>query len=604
MSDVRPWLGRVHPLPDLRRVAIISLHTSPLDQPGTGDAGGMNVYVLELSKRLAQRGVEVEIYTRATSSTLPSTVQAAPGVRVHHVMAGPFEGLDKTELPAQLCMFARELLRTEAGHERGHFDLIHSHYWLSGQVGALLRDRWSVPLVHTMHTMAKVKNAQLAEGDTPEPHARVLGEEQVVAAADMLLANTLAESEQLIDLYDAEPSRVQVVPPGVDLDLFRPRPQDEARRRLGLAVDAVVPTFVGRLQPLKAPDVLLNAVARLVAARPTLRDRVVVPVIGGPSGTGLEHPEALAELAEALGIADLVRFVPPVDRDTLVDWYAASTLVCVPSYNESFGLVAIEAQATGTPVVAAAVGGLPTVVRDGVTGILVDGHDPDEYAAAIARLVDDASLLERMRRCGARPRRRVRVGAHRRPDPRRLPQGRRGVVARPPQHPAGGRRWLTARRCWTSSAATLQRSDLEWEEAGEGQFMVELPGERKLKTPCRLDVGTHSFAIHAFVSRRVDENQERVYRWLLERNLKLYGVAFALDHHGDIYLDGRLPLGAVTEEELDKLLGSVLTYADESFNTILEMGFGSAIRKEWEWRTSRGESTANLEAFRGWLHSS
>jgi D-inositol-3-phosphate glycosyltransferase len=386
----------VHPLSDLRRVAMISLHTSPLDQPGTGDAGGMNVYVLELSKRLAQRGVEVEIYTRATSSALPPTVEAAPGVRVHHVMAGPFEGLDKSELPSQLCMFARDLLRAEAGHERGHFDLIHSHYWLSGQVGALLRDRWSVPLVHTMHTMAKVKNAQLADGDTPEPPARVVGEEQVVDAADMLLANTLAEAEQLIDLYDAEPSRVQTVPPGVDLTLFRPRPQAEARQRLGLPVDAVVPTFVGRLQPLKAPDVLLKAVARLAASDPSLRERLVIPVIGGPSGTGLEHPESLAELAGELGITDLVRFVPPVDRDVLVDWYAASTLVCVPSYNESFGLVAIEAQATGTPVVAAAVGGLPTVVRHGVTGLLVEGHDPDDYAAAIRRLVSEPGLREEM----------------------------------------------------------------------------------------------------------------------------------------------------------------------------------------------------------------
>src|SRR4051794_11499634 len=164
---------------DLRRVAMISLHTSPLDQPGTGDAGGMNVYVLELSKRLADRGLDVEIYTRATSSLLPPTVEVIPGVRVHHVLAGPFEGLPKEELPGQLCMFARHLLRAEAGHEQGWFDLIHSHYWLSGQVGALLRDRWSVPLVHTMHTMAKVKNAQLAEGDTPEPHSRLLGEDQV-----------------------------------------------------------------------------------------------------------------------------------------------------------------------------------------------------------------------------------------------------------------------------------------------------------------------------------------------------------------------------------------------------------------------------------------
>lgn len=151
--------------------------------------------------------------------------------------------------------------------------------------------------------------------------------------------------------------------------------------------------------------------------------------------------------------------------------------------------------------------------------------------------------------------------------------------------------------------ATLDAGDLEWEEIRDGVFTVTLPGEKKLQTPCRLDVGEHSFALHAFVARNPDENHERVYRWLLERNLKMFGVAFAVDHMGDIYLDGRLPLAAVTAEELDRLLGSVLTYADESFNTILELGFASSIRKEWEWRVSRGESTKNLEAFRGWLES-
>ena len=150
---------------------------------------------------------------------------------------------------------------------------------------------------------------------------------------------------------------------------------------------------------------------------------------------------------------------------------------------------------------------------------------------------------------------------------------------------------------------TLGESDLEWDEIGDGLFTVTLPGERKLQTPCRLDVGKHSFAIHAFVARNPDENHERVYRWLLERNLRMFGVAFAVDHHGDIYLDGRLPLTAVTPDEIDRLLGAVLTYADESFNTILEQGFGSSIRKEWEWRIARGESTKNLEAFRGWLEA-
>jgi len=366
---------------------MISLHTSPLDQPGTGDAGGMNVYVLELSKRLAQRGLEVEIYTRATSSSLPPVVEAEPGVRVHHVHAGPFEGLTKEELPGQLCTFARDLLRAEAGHEQGFFDLIHSHYWLSGQVGALVRDRWSVPLAHTMHTMAKVKNESLAFGDTPEPAARLLGEEQVVEAADMLIANTDIEAKQLINLYDADPARVEVVHPGVDLALFLPLDQTAARRGLGIPDDAVVPLFAGRIQPLKAPDVLLHAVGVLLDRDPSLRDRLVVPVVGGPSGSGLEHPESLAQLADSLGISDAVRFVPPVAQSELREWYAAATVVCVPSYNESFGLVAVEAQATGTPVIAAAVGGLTTVVRDGVSGLLVEGHNPDDYASALERVL-------------------------------------------------------------------------------------------------------------------------------------------------------------------------------------------------------------------------
>src|SRR5579884_3902809 len=162
-----------------RRVAMLSVHTSPLHQPGTGDAGGMNVYIVELSRCLAGLGVEVEIFTRATSSDLPPTVELAPGVLVRHVVAGPFEGLYKEDLPAQLCAFTHGVLRTEAGHRAGHYDLVHSHYWLSGQVGWLAAERWGVPLVHTMHTMAKVKNAQLAAGDTPEPAARVIGESQV-----------------------------------------------------------------------------------------------------------------------------------------------------------------------------------------------------------------------------------------------------------------------------------------------------------------------------------------------------------------------------------------------------------------------------------------
>jgi len=380
----------------VRRVAMVSVHTSPLDQPGTGDAGGMNVYVVELARRLAAAGIEVDIFTRATSSRLDPVVACADGVTVRNIHAGPFEGLAKGELPGQLCVFAREVLRTEAALPLGHYDVVHSHYWLSGQVGALARDRWGVPLVHSMHTMAKVKNDAMAEGDTPEPSARIIGEEQVVEAADMLIASTDVEAKQLVNLYDADPGRVEVVHPGVDLTVFRPRDAVAAREQVGLPLDAHVVLFAGRLQPLKAPDVLLRAVSLLLHQNPELRSRLVVPIVGGPSGTGLEHPEFLAELAAELDVDDVVRFVPPVPAAELAVWDSAATVVAVPSYNESFGLVAAEAQAAGTPVVAAAVGGLTTVVADGVSGLLLDTHDPAAWADALRRVLLDDALRARL----------------------------------------------------------------------------------------------------------------------------------------------------------------------------------------------------------------
>ncbi|MFT4085861.1 MAG: glycosyltransferase, partial [Gordonia sp. (in: high G+C Gram-positive bacteria)] len=218
----------------LQRLALISVHTSPLAQPGTGDAGGMNVYVWQTATRLARRGIEVEIFTRATSSSDAPVVVAAPGVTVRNVVAGPFDGLDKRDLPGQLCAFSASVLRAEAAQAPGYYDLIHSHYWLSGQVGWLARDRWSVPLVHTAHTLAAVKNASLAAGDTAEPMGRVIGEKQVVAEADRLVANTDTEAAELVAMYDADPAKVDVVTPGADLDRFSPGPRAAARARHGI----------------------------------------------------------------------------------------------------------------------------------------------------------------------------------------------------------------------------------------------------------------------------------------------------------------------------------------------------------------------------------
>ncbi|ORX07032.1 D-inositol-3-phosphate glycosyltransferase [Mycolicibacillus trivialis] len=363
----------------LRRVAVLAVHTSPLAQPGTGDAGGMNVYVLQTALHLARRGVEVEIFTRATSSADPPTVTVAPGVVVRNVVAGPFEGLNKYDLPTQLCAFAAGVLRAEAAHEPGYYDIVHSHYWLSGQVGWLARDRWAVPLVHTAHTLAAVKNAALADGDVPEPPLRAVGEQQVVDEADRLIVNTDVEADQLVANYGAEPGRIDVVHPGVDLEVFRPGDRGAARARLGLDPGEPVVAFVGRIQPLKAPDILLRAAAKLPGVR--------VVIAGGPSGTPLATPNGLAGLAEDLDISDRVTFLPPQSRDELAELFRAADVVAVPSYSESFGLVAVEAQACGTPVAAAAVGGLPVAVRDGVSGTLVDGHDVPRWADALDDLL-------------------------------------------------------------------------------------------------------------------------------------------------------------------------------------------------------------------------
>jgi D-inositol-3-phosphate glycosyltransferase len=381
-----------------RRIATISVHTSPLEQPGTGDAGGLNVYVVEVAKRLAERGVEVEIFTRAVCRDSPPTAELVPGVMVRHVQAGPFEELDKTDLPAQLCEFTLEVLRAEAAYDPGRYDLIHGHYWLSGCIGAVARQRWGVPLVQSMHTLARVKNAALAHGDSAEPEIRLRGEADVVAAADRLIANTSDEASELARLYGADPARIWTVNPGVDLSIFRPGPAAAARRRLGLPEDGQVIVFAGRIQPLKAPDVVLRAAAALIRADPSRARRLKVAFVGGPSGSGRADPDKVTELARALGIGEIVRLEPPCPQADLADWYRAATVVMVPSYSESFGLVAVEAQACGTPVIAAAVGGLRTAVRHGTSGLLIDGHDPETYAKALRTVFRSPRLRAKLSR--------------------------------------------------------------------------------------------------------------------------------------------------------------------------------------------------------------
>jgi len=368
------------------RIAVLMVHTSPLEQPGIGDAGGMNIYVVESAQRMAAMGVTVDIFTRRTHADELEIVEISPGVRVRYFDCG-HGTLTKEQLPAHIAGLSKEFLRIVKDE---NYDVIHSHYWISGKVAMPAAKQLGIPLVHTMHTMARVKNLNLAEGETPEPMIRVQGETQVVAAAQALVANTDAEAASLVSLYDACPDTVHVVAPGVDLYTFTPgQGRSAARSIVNLPHDSLVVTFVGRIQPHKGPEVLIRATSELVKHSPLLRKKLVVNIMGGASGANTEEVERLKELATWLAIDDVVRFSPPVPRTDLAQWYRAADLVVVPSYSESFGLVALESQACGTPVVATAVGGLRTAVADGISGVLVDGHDPKAWSSVIARLLQE-----------------------------------------------------------------------------------------------------------------------------------------------------------------------------------------------------------------------
>ena len=368
------------------RIATLMVHTSPLDQPGIGDAGGMNIYVLESAQRMAAMGVSVDIFTRRTDADAPEIVEISPGVRVRHFDCGHGQ-LTKEQLPTHIAGLSRAFLQIM---KKENYDVIHSHYWLSGKVAMAAAKELAIPLVHTMHTMARVKNLNLAEGESPEPMIRVQGETQVAEAADALIANTDAEAASLVTLYDACPDTVHVVTPGVNLQVFTPgEGRSAARNVVGLPQDGLVVTFVGRIQPHKGPEVLIRATSEMVKHSPALRHKLIVNIMGGASGANAEEVDRLKELTTWLELDDVVRFAPPVERDSLAAWYRAADLVCVPSYSESFGLVALEAQACGTPVVATAVGGLRTAVADGFSGVLVDGHDPKAWSSVITRLLQE-----------------------------------------------------------------------------------------------------------------------------------------------------------------------------------------------------------------------
>lgn len=371
----------------VKRVAMLSLHTSPLEQPGSGDAGGMNVYVRSVAVELARSGVEVEIFTRSSDPRQLPAVELAPGVTVRHIAAGPRRKIAKEALPGladDLALGVSEVHPFPAGRR---FDVIHSHYWVSGTAGLSVARAWDLPLVHTMHTMARVKNLRLQPGEKPEPQVRIDGEQDIVDGATRLIANTSTEAGELEALYGADPLGVDVVAPGVDLQIFSSRNSDAARARLGVPREVFHIVFAGRIQRMKGPQVLVRAAAELHARRPDIP--LQISILGAGSGSEVLD---LQPLADSLGLHGLVSLHPPVGAAALADWFRAADVVAVPSFSESFGLVALEAQACGTPVLAANVGGLPKAVAHGRTGLLVDGHDAGRWSAELERLYDDAGL--------------------------------------------------------------------------------------------------------------------------------------------------------------------------------------------------------------------
>jgi D-inositol-3-phosphate glycosyltransferase len=376
-----------------RRIAVISMHTSPTASPGQNANGGLNVYVHEIATAFSDRGIATDIFTRCTPSD-PEFEQLTPLSRVIYLPAG--QDLDKYSLYAEVPGFANRIQQF-AVVEDLTYDLLFSHYWLSGVVACLLRPRLAKGWAHVAHTLGLVKNQTLAAGARPEPALRIQIEKEIAAQADLLIASTEDERAELVRLYGADPDHLAVVPPGVDLSMFQPIDRDEARRKIGYSGGRLL-LFVGRLERLKGVEVAIRALALL---RDRAHDDVRLLILGEDSREGDESEKGrLKEVAAAAGVRDRVDFLGSVAHHELPFFYSATDVCVMPSYSESFGLVGLEAQACGRPVVGSGVTGLRSVVRDEVTGYLLDSHDPAMYAERIGRLLDNPELALQMGRRG------------------------------------------------------------------------------------------------------------------------------------------------------------------------------------------------------------
>ena len=382
------------------RVAMLSVHTCPLAALGGKETGGMNVYVRELSRELARRGHLVDVYTRSQNPEVPRISDGLGfGARTIHLPAGSEHPYDKNQVYHHLPEFVAGV-QAQMKADGLHYDLLHSHYWLSGAVALELRQREGPPFLHMFHTLGKMKDAVAQRAEEREAPLRIAVEEEVVRCADRLIAATPVERQQLVELYGADPDRIQVVSPGVDTELFHPLPAELAKARIGVRPDRSIILFVGRIEPLKGIDNLLLAIAQVVEERPELRENMCVPIIGGDTDGALENEEMkrLQTLREELGIGDIVLFLGSREQDKLPYYYSAAEMVIMPSDYESFGMVALEAMACGTPVIVSDVGGLSFLVRHGLTGYRVPARDPAALASKIMRLLTDEGLRQRIAR--------------------------------------------------------------------------------------------------------------------------------------------------------------------------------------------------------------
>jgi D-inositol-3-phosphate glycosyltransferase len=369
----------------IERVAYLALHTSPLLQPGVGNAGGMNVYVDELACTMAGRGIEADVFTRRTDPDQPDVIEVRDGYRVIHLDAGPPRPLPISELITHVAEFGEGVV---ANTRNSGFDVVHSHYWLSGWAGVLVKEAHGLPLANSFHTLGRVKDVARRRDEAPSSIARLRAEDGVIAGSDCVVASTPYEFDDLIEHYAASPERLCISQPGIDHSLFTPGDRSEARERIGVGDEPLL-LCVGRIQAHKGFDVAIDMLSLLPETLAVGSGAPTLMIVGGPSGpNGEKEVEGLRSRAVVMGVADRVRFVPPQPHGSIVDYYRAADLLVMPSRSESFGLVAAEAQASGLPVVAARVGGLPYVVDASASGLLVNDHDPHSFAAAATAILD------------------------------------------------------------------------------------------------------------------------------------------------------------------------------------------------------------------------